>query len=122
MQYAIRSGTEQQRETVTAVTADYHEVDRLFLRDAMNLRFGSAEDEIAVFGGHTDGSGELGEMRLRLSVDLFLHRREVHRDVPTVGETQRFDDVDHVQLGFEAFCERDGSAGDAVGLFREVYR
>ena len=122
MQYAVRGGTEQQREPMPAVTADHHEIDGLLLRDAMNFRFGSAEDEITMFGGHADGGSEFGEMRLRLSVDLFLHGGEVHRDVATVGETQRFDDVDDVQFGFEAFCERDRSAGDAVGLFREVYR
>jgi hypothetical protein len=55
-------------------------------------------------------------------VNLFLHRRQVHRDVPAVSEAQWFDDVDDVQLGFEALRECDRAARNALGLFSEVYR
>ena len=51
MQNAVCSGAKQQCETVAAMTADHYEIDRFFFRDAMDLGFGSAEDQVAVFGG-----------------------------------------------------------------------
>ena len=122
MQHAIRGGAEQQSETVSSVAADDHQICRLFLGNTVNLGFRAPEDQIAVIGRNTDGTGELREMRLRLRVNLLLHRRQIHRYVAAVREAQQFDHVDDVQFGFEALRERHCAIGHAMRFFSEVYR
>src|SRR5262245_43846623 len=121
MQHTIGGGTEQQSESVPAMATDHDHVDVLLVREPMDLGFGPTKDQVLAFRRNADRTGELGEMRLRLLVNLFLHRRKIHGNVPAIREAKRFDHVDDVKLRVETLCNRNRTSCNAVGFIRQIH-
>ena len=121
VQDPVGGGTEQQGEPVSTVTADDDDVGVLLVSDAMNLGLGTPEDEELAFRRDADGGAELGKVRFRLIVYLFLDRRQIHGNIAAIGEAQWFDDMYDQQLGVETPGDGDRAVGDPRGFLGEVY-
>ena len=88
---------------------------------AVDFAFRAPEDQVPALRGNAEPVGELGEMRLRLLVNLFLHGGQVHGDVAAVGQAQGFDDMDHVQFGIEGRGDGGGGGRNLPRFLGKVY-
>ena len=120
MQHTVGGGTQQQGKTVTAMTAHHDEVSVMREGRALNLMLGSSEDQVPACFRHTDAVGKLGEMRAGLFMDLILNRREIHRHVAAVRQTQWFDDVNDVKLCRGCLDDSQRPISDRPGFFSQV--
>ena len=93
MQNAVRGRAQQQGEAVTTVTADDDQIYFFGFSHTLYLALRAAENQILPFGWDLQRRRKLGEVRFCLIVDLFLHRRQIHRDISTVGQRKRLNDV-----------------------------
>jgi hypothetical protein len=101
VQNAVGGGAQEKRETMSTMASNDDEIGILALRYALNLALWSTEDEILPLGRNCQRRGELGQMRLRLVMDLILHTRKIHGDVAAVGKTQRFYYMHDAEIGIE---------------------
>ena len=120
VQNAVRRGTQQQGEPVPPVASDDDGVDLCSRRDAVDLRFRSAEYQVTVVFGYVGVVAELIQARFRLFLNLVLYGRHVHGDVSAVDETQRFYDVNDVQVRIKQTRQLDRPLAHDARLLGEI--
>lgn len=106
--------SEQQGETAPAMAADHDQVDALFLGDVVYLGLCPADHQVAVGFGDVERIADLRQVQACLLVDFFLDARKIHRDIATVGEAERLDDVNDTELATEGISHDDGAFDDLL--------
>jgi len=99
VQYATGGRAQQEREAVAAMAANHNKVGANLGRQVVNFGFGTAEDQMLVFGCDIQGFRKLREMTFGRLLDLVLDGGQIHRDVSAIGKTQGFDDMQAANLG-----------------------
>ena len=105
---------------MAAVRPDHDQVGFQLLRHPVDLGLGPAENQMLMIFGNLQCAGELGKVRFGLLMNLFLDRREVHGNVAAVGETERFDHVNDVQIRVEGLRKSDCALGHPIRFFGKI--
>ena len=105
---------------MAAVAADDDEIHFPGLRDPVYFAFRAPEHQVLALRRNAETIGELGKVRPGLLVNLFLHGRQVHGNVASVGQAQGFDDVYRVQFGIEGGSDGDGGGRHLPRLLGKV--
>jgi len=72
-----------------------------FIRQCVDLGFGSAEYQVSVVLSNIQGRGEISEMSFGCVLNLLLNCREIHRDIATVSQRQRFNNMNAAEFCIE---------------------
>ena len=106
---------------VPAVTAHDNQVGAEFLGFGVDFHFGSAHDDMAMLFIHAVVLGKTLQLLTGLLVYFVLDSGEVHGDVATIGEAERLDDVNDMQLGAGVISNSAGSLHNLGGILAEIH-
>jgi len=105
---------------MTTMTANDDQVCAMRQCSSLDLVFRPPEDEMTASLRYADAGGKLVEVGSGLFMDLILDRRKIHRHVTSIGEAERFDDVDDVQFRLGGLHEGQCTISDWPGLLSQV--